>query len=283
MKILAWDTSSRTGAVAALESIEPPGGGPPILHLRGEMTLNLDVTHSERLLWAIHQLLEVTRWKLGDVDVLGVGVGPGSFTGLRIGVTTARTLSHALQKPVVGVSSLAALARPAAAWLGQREGRTVLVAATDAAKGELFSLVGAARSVADCVVRAEGDLPGLWKRGVEEGIHAPQELIKIVKRKLVEGEARSHWLPLGEAALRYPDLWKVLPKARRIEVSDPALHLVQGRWVAQLAWEAAQAGLARRGVELRPRYLRAADAEVKLRAGLIAQAPMRSPRRKDSE
>ncbi len=281
MKILAWDTSSRTGAVAALESTENVGGA-PVLHLRGEMTLSLDVTHSERLLWAIHSLLDVTRWKLEEVDCFGVGVGPGSFTGLRIGVTTARTLGHSLKKAVVPVSSLAALARPAAAWLGSRDRRTVLIAATDAAKGELFTLVGAARSVVDCVTAADGDHPGLWKRGVEEAVLAPAELVKRAKKKLSEGETRSSWLVLGEAAVRYPDLWKALPKARRIEVADPALHLVQGRWVAQLAWEAAQAGLAREALEVRPRYLRAADAEVKLKAGLIPQAPMHSPRKKDS-
>src|SRR4051812_2069169 len=111
MKFLAWDTSSKSGAVVAFES----RAGAYDVHLVAELVLNVDSTHSERLLWGIHQVLESARWKLEDVDVFGVGAGPGSFTGLRIGVTTARTLAHSLQKPVVGVSSLLALAHPVAA------------------------------------------------------------------------------------------------------------------------------------------------------------------------
>ena len=123
-------------------------------------------------------MLESCRWRLADVDLLGVGVGPGSFTGLRIGITTARTLGATLKKPVIGVSSLAALARPVALWLGTRKERTLVVAATDACKGELFALYGAARSVADCAMAADGDRAGLWKRGVEERVLSPEALVQ---------------------------------------------------------------------------------------------------------
>lgn len=270
MRTLVWDTSSRVGAIAALEW-QPKGS----LKLIAEWTLSVEATHSERLLWAIHQVLEAARWKVRDVDVFGVGVGPGSFTGLRIGLTTARTLAHTLKRPLIGVSSLAALARPAAGWLAQTQGRSVVVAATDAAKGEWFSLWGSARSVCDCVVRAEGDAAGIWKRGVEEKVLPPEELVAEVKRKLAQGGGAEGWLALGEAVDRRPEVWKKLPARARIELPTGASHHVQGRYLGQLVWEAYQGGVLRQALDVKPRYLRDSDAEVKLRAGLLPPGPTR--------
>jgi tRNA threonylcarbamoyl adenosine modification protein YeaZ len=255
--------------------------------LVSEWTLNVDATHSESLLWGIHRILEGARWQIGDVDLFGVGVGPGSFTGLRIGLTTARTLAHSLGKPLIGVSSLAALARPAAQVLvqptragrGVSKSRVILIAATDAAKGELFSLFGNAKSVLDCVARAEGDFPGLWKRGVEEDVLAPDDLIRAVKRKLLEGvkgDKEAHWAVVGEAKDRYPDIWKKLPKSKQIEVPLSFCNTVQGRSLGQLVWEAYQAGIVRPALSVHPRYLRASDAEIKLRSGLLPPGPTRN-------
>ena len=279
MKLLAWDTSSKVGALAALEWDERAKAGWSAVRLVSEWTLNVDSQHSERLLWGIHELLEASRWKLRDVDLFGVGVGPGSFTGLRIGVTTARTLAHSLSKPLIPVSSLAALARPPALWLGSLKERTVVVATADASKGDLFALWGTARSVVDCAERAEGDFQGLWKRGVEEAVLAPDELVKAVKRKISEGGRRANWTVLGEAAARYPELWKKLPASRRTEIPAGFSDHVQGRYVGQLAWEAFQAGVAREALTVHPRYLRAAEAEVKLKKGLLPPGPSRGDSR----
>ena len=269
MKLLAWDTSSKIGALAALQW-EPKMGVAP--QLVAEWTLGVEAsTHSDRLLWSIHQLLEASRWKIGEVDLFAVGIGPGSFTGLRIGVTTARTLAHTLGKPLIGVSSLAALARPSALWLSSQKERTILIAATDACKGELFALWGASRSVRDCVCLAENDLPGLWKRGVEEVVITPDDLMKGIKRRL----GKTAWAVVGEGKNRYPDLWKELPKKQEFEIPVPFADQVQGRFVGWLAWEAYQAGVVRKPLEVHPRYLRASDAELKLRAGLLQAGPTR--------
>lgn len=280
MKLLAWDTSSKVGALAALEWDERAKAGWSAVRLVSEWTLNVDSQHSERLLWGVHETLEASRWKLKDVDVFAVGIGPGSFTGLRIGVTTARTLAHSMKKPLIPVSSLAALARPAAQWLAELKKRTILVAASDASKGDLFSLWGNARSVIDCSVRAEGDLPGHWKRGVEEDVLTPDELIRALKKKMSEGTttekaSATHWAVLGEAANRYPELWKKLPASKRISIPTSFSEHVQGRSVGQLAWESLQTGVMRDALSVHPRYIRAAEAEVKLKKGLLPPGPTR--------
>jgi tRNA threonylcarbamoyl adenosine modification protein YeaZ len=287
MKLLAWDTSSKVGALVALEWDQDKRGLTwDDVRLVGEWTLNVTATHSERLLWGIHQLLESAQWKIADVDLFAVGVGPGSFTGLRIGLTTARSLAHSLNKSLIPVSSLAALARPAAIHLGHLKfsksldlGRTMIVAATDACKGELFTLYGSARSVRDCVCIADGDRQGIWKRGVEERVETPEALIKLLTKKLnsvSDEEGAGYWLAVGEGRRRYPELWESLPAEKEIQAPFSFSDHVQGRYLGQLAWEAFQFGLSREPLSIHPRYIRASDAEMKLKAGLLRPAPTRT-------
>lgn len=100
MKILGIDTSTSVASVALMDD----------QHLIGEMTLNDKKTHSQKLMLLIEKLLMMADTKLEDLDAIAVGIGPGSFTGLRIGVTTAKGLAHGIGIPVLEVSSLEALA-----------------------------------------------------------------------------------------------------------------------------------------------------------------------------
>jgi tRNA threonylcarbamoyladenosine biosynthesis protein TsaB len=276
MRALAFDTSSKTGALVALEWQEGDKRGFDGVKLVGEWALNLDASfHSERLLWSVHQLLEASNWKLEEVDVFGVGVGPGSFTGLRIGLTTARTLATVLNKPLVGVSSLAALARPAALSVSALSQKTLILAATDACKGELFILQGWAASVQECAALSQGDQPGLWKRGVSEEV-VPAEKVADAAKKLLGKGKKNRWMVVGEARHRYPEIWKKLPAKQRIEPSGLFADSVQGRYLGQLVWEGIQAGLQRDALGVSPRYLRASDAELKLEAGLLPPGPKRT-------
>ncbi len=287
-RLIAWDTSSKVGALVALEWDDRAAKAGDLVPYRlvSEWTLNVDAAqHSERLLWGVHQMLEACAWKLSDIDFFGVGVGPGSFTGLRIGITTARTLAQTLGKPLIGVSSLAALARPVGLHFADRTERVIVIASSDAAKGELFALVGAARSLKECVALADGDFPGLWKRGVEEEVLTPAEIVKLVKKKLSEGASREKalYVRIGEGKTRYSDIWKTLPKSKEIEIPIPFSDHVQGRFLGQLCFEGIQAGLARAPLEVHPRYLRVADAEKKLKSGELKPAPMHSPFKKKTE
>jgi len=100
VRLLAVETSTLTGAVALLEA-----GG-----VVAEFRVNVAVTHGERLMAAIDGVLRAARWELADVEAFAVALGPGSFTGLRIGLSTIKGLAFATGKPVVGVPTLDALA-----------------------------------------------------------------------------------------------------------------------------------------------------------------------------
>lgn len=100
MKILGIDTSTPIGSVALVEDDT----------LVAEWTLNIFQEHSSRLMLAIDSVLKGGNITIADVDACAVGVGPGSFTGIRIGVATVKSICYALDKPIVGVSTLAAIA-----------------------------------------------------------------------------------------------------------------------------------------------------------------------------
>lgn len=100
MKLLTMDTSTPVCSVA-LTCGE---------RLVAEQLLNLDTRHSSNLLEAVDTLLKAAGIELADLDGFGVALGPGSFTGVRIAVATAKGLALATGKPVTGFSSLAMLA-----------------------------------------------------------------------------------------------------------------------------------------------------------------------------
>ncbi len=105
MLILAIDTSTNVGTVA-LYSDETG--------LVGEITINIKRTHSENIMTAIDDLLKITEHTIKDVDKFAVSIGPGSFTGIRIGVAAAKGLAYSTGKPIAGVNELDAIAACAA-------------------------------------------------------------------------------------------------------------------------------------------------------------------------
>ena len=100
MKILGIDTSTPIGSVALIDGD----------NLAAEHTLNIVQAHSARLMPAIDTVLKWSDITADDLDGCAVGIGPGSFTGIRIGVATIKSLCYALDKPIVGVSTLEAVA-----------------------------------------------------------------------------------------------------------------------------------------------------------------------------
>lgn len=100
MKILGLDSSGLVASVAIVEDED----------LRGEYTVNYKKTHSQTLLPMLDEVARMIELDLSTIDAIAVAGGPGSFTGLRIGSATAKGLGLALDKPIVNVPTVDALA-----------------------------------------------------------------------------------------------------------------------------------------------------------------------------
>jgi tRNA threonylcarbamoyladenosine biosynthesis protein TsaB len=100
MRLLALETATLAGGAALLDDGR----------LVGESRLNIALTHSERLMAVVDRLLRDCGWDTSSLGALAVSVGPGSFTGLRVGAATAKGLALALEIPVAPVPTLDALA-----------------------------------------------------------------------------------------------------------------------------------------------------------------------------
>jgi tRNA threonylcarbamoyladenosine biosynthesis protein TsaB len=129
--------------------------------LIAEQLLNIKVTHTERLIPSIEAVLQMAGCKLEDIDGFAVTIGPGSFTGLRIGLAAVKGMAFSLNKPVVGVSSLTSLAYN---FFGSDK---VIVSVLDARRGEYYVAVNKFDG---------GDLVNI----LEDTVMPPDELIEYV-------------------------------------------------------------------------------------------------------
>lgn len=122
MRILAVDTATRSCSVAIVDDEA----------ILAELTMVSNQTHTRHLMGAINKVIRLAGVTLMDVDGFAVGRGPGSFTGLRIGISAIKALATAVGKPVVGVSNLDALAMQATV------SPFVICPLMDARKGEVY-------------------------------------------------------------------------------------------------------------------------------------------------
>ena len=125
MKILAIDTATQSCSVAVTDDGS----------LAAQLTLLKSQTHSKHLMELIHSVLGIADFGVSDLDGLAVTIGPGSFTGLRIGISTMKGLAYALDIPAVGISSLEALAYQCA------QTPYLICPLLDARKGEVYGAI----------------------------------------------------------------------------------------------------------------------------------------------
>lgn len=229
MHFLALETSGRSGSLALFESDERTGG----LTLLSEGRFPDDQRTAQCLAPELQRAFSDAGWPVATLGLIAVTVGPGSFTGLRIGCTTAKTLAYATGAKLVGVSTLAVLAHQA----GRLDGRTWSI--LDAQRGELFTQAyGAGDNLAIAPDAAR-------ICNVEEWI-----------AQLQRGDA-----VVGPILAR---LRNQLPS--EIETVDPILWQPTARAVGELGWRRYLAGHLDDAFQLIPRYHRRSAAEEKRRA-----------------
>jgi len=129
VKILALDTT--LGACSA--SVAVGGNAAPRLFNAFELR---EREHAEVIMLMIEKVMGDARLKFGDLDAIAATVGPGSFTGVRVGVAAARGLALSTGCPLIGISSLEVMAHQALEWLDNAPG--MLGIAVDARRGEVY-------------------------------------------------------------------------------------------------------------------------------------------------
>ena len=188
MKLLAIDTATQSCSVAVTNE-----GA-----LSAELTIVKSQTHSKHLMELIHSALEIAGFHVADLDGLAVTIGPGSFTGLRIGISTIKGLAYALARPVVGISTLEALA-----W---QCGPTsyLICPLLDARKGEVYGATYAfntgqlIQKTAPRVTVPEAAVEGLKSPCVFIGTGA-----RLYRQDIVAAMGRlAHFVPEGQNTIR---------------------------------------------------------------------------------
>ncbi len=224
MIVLGFDTATPASAVALRLS------DGATLTARDDPQSGARPGHATRLLPLAAGLLEQAGVGWDAIERIAVGVGPGTFTGLRVGIATARGLSQSLAVELVGVGSLDALARRAEGqWSGS------VLAAIDARRGEVFA-----------AAYPQGGVPRAL---------APEDLREL----LVDGG--SPWRAIGNGAV----LYRAQCEALSIEVppDESPLHWIDGAAICELALDA----IPGEPHTVLPDYLRPPDAELALQAG----------------
>jgi tRNA threonylcarbamoyladenosine biosynthesis protein TsaB len=140
MNILAFDTCFDACSACVARSCD---GALEVLASASE---RFETGHAERLVPMIDEVMSQAGVSFADIDRLAVTVGPGTFTGTRIGIAAARGLALAIGIAMVGASSLAVMAEVAAAKLGPQEAAQDLMVAVDARRGEVYVQLFGARA-----------------------------------------------------------------------------------------------------------------------------------------
>ena len=238
--ILAIETATRAGSVSLARGVEVLSAG------LGDGTSS----HSTDLIENIERVLREGNAKLSDIDLFAVTVGPGSFTGLRIGLATVKAFAVCVRKPCLPVSTLAAIAHAA----GDSErtvsilpaGRGEVYAQAFSVRGEIVSALDDASHIKPSeLLEKYGKVPAI--RWAGEGAHQQIETLRQ--------SAVGNWISPGEGESAGAQAgWSVAPQSEHLASSVAHLALIDYR-----------AGKATDASELRANYVRASDAEINQR------------------
>ncbi|AEY64774.1 tRNA (adenosine(37)-N6)-threonylcarbamoyltransferase complex dimerization subunit type 1 TsaB [Clostridium sp. BNL1100] len=225
MRILAVDTSTNVASAAILEDDT----------IIGEYNCNRGKTHSQRLMPMVQHLMETVGLTVSDIDAFSASIGPGSFTGLRIGVTTVKAMAFAAEKPVISVHTLDALAYniPFA--------ENLICPMIDARNNQVFTAIY--RFIGNKLERLT-DYMGI----------PVKELADVLRS--MEGDT----VFLGDACIMHRDYF-VSELGNRVKIAPPGTALAKASSVAILAGKAYREGKLESCYDMVPFYLRKSQAE----------------------
>lgn len=228
MWILSIDTALQNGNIALAQNGV----------LVCELVLGDDMRHSSRVLEGVANLLHKAGLALTELDGLAVTVGPGSFTGLRIGISTVKGLAFALNKPVAGLCVLEALARQADFTLAP-----TVTALVDGSKQEVF----------------------MRSYRLSNGVLMPVSGYANSDYQATAAALTDKTLLIGNGA---PLIEPLLTAAQHafVQIAPPVTWLLQNHILAQMAWEKFRTDESMDGGAIMPNYIRKSDAELALKA-----------------
>jgi tRNA threonylcarbamoyladenosine biosynthesis protein TsaB len=272
MIVLGFDTSTPATAIA----LRLPDGAS--LQARDDPTAGERPGHATRLLPLAADLLAQAGLRFADVQRIAVGIGPGTFTGLRIGLASARGLAQSLDVQLVGVSSLQALALAAANDREHAGAAVGLLALIDARRGEAFAAAYAVPQERFGDRRAS---PSTERPLIERILPAelappralaPERFGEILDEVAADGLEIANWLALGNGAMLYRDALQTLGNGAMlyrdalqtlgitVPADDSPLHRVSGEAICALG----ASGVAQNLDTVLPDYRRRPDAELAL-------------------
>ena len=190
--------------------------------------------HAETLVPSIEFVCRQARVELSEISVVAVDLGPGLFTGLRVGVAAAKAMAHALRVPMIGVSSLDLVAFPL------RFSSKLIVAAVDARRGELFTAF-------------YRQVPGGIQRLTPHHVVSPDDLASELLATAEE------CVLVGDGAVRYREVFEGLHK---VEIIEEGLAYPAASSLVMLAHAQALREQWVKPWDLQPLYLRKPDAEI---------------------
>jgi tRNA threonylcarbamoyladenosine biosynthesis protein TsaB len=240
MIVLGFDTATPSTAVGLRDAAGVTS------EVRDDPTPGAHPGHATRLLAMTGELLARSGVGWNAIDRVAVGLGPGTFTGLRVGVATARGLAQSLDAELIGVSSLRALASNA---LGQEASGALAV--LDARRGEVF--------LAGYTLTASS--PAGLREVLAPRALSPAGLERIIEEAGQVGASEGSWLALGDGAVRYRE--HLDGTAAVVPPEGSPLHQISAEAICDLG----AAGEPSPGLErVEPDYGRRPDAEIALGA-----------------
>ncbi len=251
MKILAIETTGRYGSASVIDEegrVYSASSCSEMDHLRGIISL-------------IDEAIAEAGISKGDLTHIASDIGPGSFTGIRIGVTTARTMAQMLELPCIAVSSLESMADRALPC-ALAKGARYVVPMINARRGQTYA---GAYEAADTTDNEHSFLIAT----MEEKQYMIDEILKALKTRL-SGEPEAVVCFTGDGIDAYREtIEEVMPEGSFV-YADEDHRYQHSETVAGIALAKAIAGDTKTYDELMPEYMRLAEAEQRLKAGTLS-------------